>query len=80
MGTVPNNPALVPGSMIKGMINVNPADTITEANKYLLERNPTLNALRLSDRQFHTTNNSCRVARIKAIVLAYANCWDLRGS
>ena len=72
IGTVSNNPMLVPGNIMKGKATVIAADAITANNKNLFEKKPTMNALRLSDRQFHTTNSSCKVARIKAIVLAYS--------
>ena len=53
------------------------ADPMTAISKNLLDPNPTLKALRLSDLQFHTTNNSCSVALVKAIVLACANFRDV---
>src|SRR3989304_9252751 len=72
MGTVSNNPRPVPGNIMKGIATVIAADASTATNKNLFEKNPTLNAMPLSDGQFHTTNSSCKVARIKAMVLAYS--------
>lgn len=67
----------VPKRLKKGMMMVKMADPMTAISKNLLDRNPTLKALRFSDLQFHTTNSSCSVALVKAIVLACANFRDV---
>ena len=72
MGTVPNNPKY-------GTSKVNPTDASTANSRNLLLVNPILNAFLVSDRQFQTTINSCRVARIKAIVRAYASFSGVKG-
>jgi len=62
----------VPSKPVYGTRTVSIAETTTAISRNLLDVKLSLNALFVSDLQFHTISSSCRVAWVKAMVCASA--------